>query len=424
MAQVKGIVRNTGFNLLGQGIPLLIGAASIPIIARSLRVEAFGLLGLAWLVLGYTSLFELGLGRATIKNVSALIGKEEYESLPAVIWTPFWIQLALGTLGAIFVWVLAPVIVRLMNPSGPYVIELLRWLGIALPIILMTSIFRSALEGAQHFGIVNLLKGINLTAMFVIPLVGSMTDWRLIDIVAVMAKTQLIVFIAYGVVIDRRFRALRRASVRPRANLLRPLFSFGGWTTVYQGCLLVSHVDRLLLGAFVSLGALAYYTAAKEIISRVWIVPWSLGLVLFPTFSGLDASGGQKEIKRLYHRASMFLMAIMAPVPVLAIFLTRPLLELYLGGDYAQNATVPLQILAAGLAINSLSFAPYSLFQGLGRPDIPAKIGLILAPVHLGLLVFLVPSFGAMGAALSWSIWGSIAGITMALIGWRTVRAL
>ncbi len=416
------VIRNTSFNLLGQGIPLLIGAASIPIIARSLSSEAFALLGLAWVALAYTSLFELGLGRATIKNVSALA--EDYSNLPAVIWTPFWIQFGIGWAAAIAVWFLAPIITQLMNPSELYVIDLLRWLGIALPIILMTSIFRSALEGAQHFGIVNLLKSVNLAAMFLIPLFGGIQGWELIEIVVVMVMVQPVFFLGWGMAVQKKFPILRTGSLKPKYDLLRPLFSFGGWTTAYQACILVSYIDRLLLGALASLTALAYYTAAKEIISRVWIIPWSLALVLFPTFSELDATGDREAIKQLYWRATKWLALIIGPLPLLTALFAAPLLKLYLGTELGSGATAPIQILAIGLAMSSLAFTPYSLFQGLGRPDMPAKIALPLAPVHVALLVLLVPSFGATGAALSWTIWSSISAAIMAFFGWRTVRAL
>ncbi len=424
---MAGLVRNTGFNLLGQGIPLLIGAASIPIIARSLSPDAFALLGLAWLVLGYTSLFELGLGRATIKNVSVLIGQGKEEELPGVIWTPFWIQTAASVFAAYVIgWPLVPLITEWMNSLEP-VSGILGWLFRSLIVILPMSIWRSALEGGQYFGSVNVLKGIGLSMMFLIPLTGILLNLELIDIVKGMVGFQVILFIAYGYTVSKKFPILNSASwasLKPQRSLLKPLFSFGGWTTVYQACILVTYLDRLLLGALVSLTALAYYTAAKEIISRAWIVPWSLALVLFPTFSELDATGDREAIKKLYWRATKWLVLIIGPLPIITVLFAAPLLKLYLGAELGGGAAVPLQILAIGLAMSGLAFTPYSLFQGLGRPDIPAKIALPLAPVHVALLVLLVPPFGATGAALSWTIWSSISGVMMAFFGWKTVRAL
>jgi hypothetical protein len=68
------LARNTLLNLAGQVIPLLIGLATIPYIVRGLGTERFGVLAIAWVVLGYFSLFDLGLGRAKTKFVAECLG--------------------------------------------------------------------------------------------------------------------------------------------------------------------------------------------------------------------------------------------------------------------------------------------------------------------------------------------------------------
>jgi len=59
------LARNTLLNFIGQAVPLLVGVATIPFIVRGLGTERFGFLSLAWVVLGYFAIFDLGLGRAT-----------------------------------------------------------------------------------------------------------------------------------------------------------------------------------------------------------------------------------------------------------------------------------------------------------------------------------------------------------------------
>ena len=49
--------RNTIWNLAGAGLPLLIGAATIPWLMSRLGVERFGILTLLWAIIGYFSLF-------------------------------------------------------------------------------------------------------------------------------------------------------------------------------------------------------------------------------------------------------------------------------------------------------------------------------------------------------------------------------
>jgi O-antigen/teichoic acid export membrane protein len=82
--EIKGsiLAHNTLFNLIGQGLPLVVAVATIPFIIQGMGIERFGLLSLAWVVLGYFAIFYLGLGRATTKFVVEALGKDEEEQVP------------------------------------------------------------------------------------------------------------------------------------------------------------------------------------------------------------------------------------------------------------------------------------------------------------------------------------------------------
>uniref|UniRef100_UPI0034E2C47B oligosaccharide flippase family protein n=1 Tax=Methanothrix sp. TaxID=90426 RepID=UPI0034E2C47B len=76
------IARNAVLNLIGQAVPLLVGVLTIPFVVRGLGTDRFGLLSLAWVVLGYFTIFDLGLGRATTKYVAEALGKGEGDRIP------------------------------------------------------------------------------------------------------------------------------------------------------------------------------------------------------------------------------------------------------------------------------------------------------------------------------------------------------
>jgi O-antigen/teichoic acid export membrane protein len=61
--EIKGslLARNTLFNLIGQGLPLVVAVVTIPFIIQGLGIDRFGLLSLAWVVLGYFAIFDSGL---------------------------------------------------------------------------------------------------------------------------------------------------------------------------------------------------------------------------------------------------------------------------------------------------------------------------------------------------------------------------
>src|SRR5215207_2112075 len=74
----RSLRRNAVTNLIGQAVPLLVALLALPVLARSLGADRFGVLSLAWAILGYFSMFDLGLGRAVTKLVAEKIGQEQH----------------------------------------------------------------------------------------------------------------------------------------------------------------------------------------------------------------------------------------------------------------------------------------------------------------------------------------------------------
>src|SRR5437667_4284659 len=90
------LARNTVWNLLGSGAPMLLAVFCIPILIRGLGTDRFGVLTLAWALIGYASLFDLGLGRALTQLVAQKLGTGDEREVPQVVWTSLLLMLALG----------------------------------------------------------------------------------------------------------------------------------------------------------------------------------------------------------------------------------------------------------------------------------------------------------------------------------------
>lgn len=93
------LARNTVLNLMGYVVPLLVGLAAIPYVVRGLGSEGFGILSIVWVLLGYFSLFDLGLGRATTKFIAECLSRGEMARLPGLVWTSLAYQLVFGVAG-------------------------------------------------------------------------------------------------------------------------------------------------------------------------------------------------------------------------------------------------------------------------------------------------------------------------------------
>src|SRR6266849_6884349 len=93
------LARNTVWNLVGSAAPMAVAVFCIPILIRGLGHERFGVLTLAWALIGYASLFDLGLGRALTQLASRKLGEGEEREIPSLAWTSLLLMLLLGLLG-------------------------------------------------------------------------------------------------------------------------------------------------------------------------------------------------------------------------------------------------------------------------------------------------------------------------------------
>ena len=84
--------------------------------------------------------------------------------------------------------------------------------------------------------------------------------------------------------------------------------------------------------------------------------------------------------------------------------------------------------MAVGVLLNSLALIPYSLIQGLGRPDVTAKLHLLELPLYIALVWVLVKNLGLPGAALAWTLRMGIDALLLFGAAWRlrlaTLRVL
>lgn len=95
---------------------------------------------------------------------------------------------------------------------------------------------------------------------------------------------------------------------------------------------------------------------------------------------------------------------------------------LWLGEAFAQNSTQVLQWMTIAVFVHSLGHMPYSLIQGIGRPDLTGKLHLIELPFYLLILQQFVSHYGIIGAAIAWLIRISADTVIMQIMALRLLN--
>lgn len=402
-----GVILNSVWNLSGQTLPLLLAAFAIPILLRQLGVDRFGVLTLAWTLVGYFSLFDLGMGRAITKLLAEKIALRDSEAARNLIWTTIFSMTVLGLCFGGGILALAPWLshsaLKIPPPLQSETLHSLYCLALAVPFATLTSGLRGMLEARQCFGAVNVLRvGLGwityLGPLAVLPFSRSLFSVVLILVVARIVGCGLHFWLCGRCIpmFAREIGWCRKSFVE--------LVGFGSWITVSNIISpIMVYMDRFLIGSLLSISAVAYYTTPFELVTKLWVIPSSLAGVLFPTFSEALAVNNQHRTTSLYESGVVSTFAFVFPLTLIIIVFAPEGLKLWLGVDFARRSAPILRILAVGVFANSLANIPYALLQASGRPDLTAKLHLIEVPFYAGVLYWGIRLRGIEGAALAWT---------------------
>ncbi|MDI6854253.1 MAG: flippase [Deltaproteobacteria bacterium] len=405
------LVYNTFYNLLGNILPLLAGLISIPIMIHKMGVDRFGILALVWMIVGYFSIFDLGMGRATTKFVAEYLSLDKLADLPRLIWTSVISVSALGLAGGIALAFVTPWLVERTFNIPP---EL--WgetkkafyvMAVGIPFVLSTTCLNGILEAQQRFGLINAIRTPASILNYVAPLPVLLFSQSLYLITAMLVISRFLVWLAFSYFIFRDFLDVRFPS-KPSLEHLKQLWRFGGWLTVSNlvGPIIV-YMDRFLIGSLLTMQAVAYYIIPYELVTKLWIIPASLTPVLFPVFSAY-ASEQEPKLAALHQRAVKYIFLILAPFIIGVLVFAQPFLSFWISPEFGAESTLLMQLLALGVLVNALAWVPVSAIEAMNRPDLPAKLHLLELPVFLGILWLSLKIMGLIGAALVWVLRVSI----------------
>jgi len=399
--------RNATLNLLGLGVPLVVAAFVFPILTHALGPARFGLLGMSWAFLEYLTLFDVGLGKATVRYVADSLARDTRD-VSQITSVSLGVQLVIGSAAGVALALAAPLLAdhafRIEPALRGEATRLFMVVGLNLPIVLAMTTLRGVLEGAQRFTVSNAIKIPGTAGAIVIPatlaVMGASLPTMLLWVFAWRCVVSLVTLIAI-----RRVVPEFRIELPYDWRRLRGLISFGGWVAV-SGVVspMLVYFDRFALGARSGLTAVGYYTAPYEGITRLLMIPNSLITALFPLLTGLSVAAAATRIDRLFSSSMRILLFLMGIPALVALLFAPTILRLWMGPAYAAAGATPLRILAVGVLINAVAHLPYTFLEASGRPDVPAKFHLVELAIHVPLAWYLVGAYGIVGAALAWTI--------------------
>lgn len=404
--------RNATWNMIGQLAPLIVAVAAFPILFRQLGTEGFGILSICWMIVGYFSLFDLGLGRALTQAVAAHLNDSEDDTQAQLVWTGLTL---LGLIGIIVSLIAFPLIPFLVKDAFHISIGLretsassLAWVVASVPLVVVTSGLRGVLEGCGKFKQLSILRTVLGCALFGVPAVVSLL-WPSLPAVAMsLAAVRLIGCIGHTRLAFRVLPSLRRHG--PKFSHAQPLIKFGAWVAVSNvvGPVII-YADRFVLGAYGTMSDVGYYSASFEIVSKGLVLAAAMSGAWFPALSQAYSSRSA-DLASLYQGGWNLLFRVLFPVLFTLVCIAPEGLALWMGPVFAREGLRVTQWLLLGLLFNSMAQFPFSLVQASGSARLTARLHLMELPVYIALLIAFVKLWGLEGAAIAW--------VLRALVDW------
>lgn len=393
---------------MGGVLPLLIGVTVFPLIIQAYGTERFGILAIAWSLVGYFSLFDMGLSRALTQLISDKLSKNhDYAEIAEMIKTAFRAMWFLGVIGGIVLWLISPWMAKSILSISPDLqietIQTFAILSLSIPFVVHTSALRGVMDALHLFKQSSLIRMVLGAGTFLGPYFASLYSFSLVYAAYALIITRLLGWLMhwYAVKNTSLFKAKKSSF---NSKWLKPLFSVGGWMTVSNivGPLMV-YLDRFVIAALMGTVAVAYYVAPYEVVTKLWIIPGAIAGVLFPIFAK-EWHTNPIISAEILSKGAIYLLIFLFPVIFTLATFAKEGIDLWLGNEFSEKSVAVAIWLLAGVLINSVAQIFYAKVQGMGRADLTAKLHLAEALPYWILLYFAIKSFGIEGAAIAWFV--------------------
>lgn len=394
------LIKNSIWNFAGYIVPALITIPALGILGRVLGAEMFGVFTLALAIVGYASVFDVGLTRAVIREIS--IYRDEYEEKKNITSTSTFVVLILSVIAGGILFISSNTVTHLLKISpalSSHVVSSLKILALSIPLFLVTQIWLAIIEGEEKFGILNIYKSFTGSLISLLPALFILIKPQLEYAVAGLVISRLISLIAAfylcrDIIIESGLR-FNKATTR------RLLF-FGGWITVSNIISpVMAYFDRFIVSNQLGASVVAFYTAPSEIIARLGIIPGAFARAIFPRLSSSSNKEDRKKNKRII---KLLIAVIILPILVVGNLASSEIMSIWMGPEFAGTSAKVLGILLIGFAFNSLAQIPFSSIQARGYSNITAMIHLLELIPYLIALFYLINHYGVIGAAITWTV--------------------
>lgn len=393
------LIRNSIWNMMGYAIPSVVAIPALGYLARALGTQQFGLFTLALAIVGYASIFDAGITRSVIREISFF--RDDIIERKKIVTTSLICMFFMGVLGFSILLLLSPFSVEILNVTSinKSIVEIsVIVVGLCIPVFLMNQLFMGFMEGEEKFGYVNTQKIIANIFIAGMPAVFVYFN-KSLDHAIYGLLCGRIIGMLIAIYLSRLSFIVKEFCFHK--DVFYRLLKFGGWITVSN---IISPImtiaDRFILSHLLGANNIAFYTAPSEGVARLTIIPAALSRAIFPKLSYAKNQNERKKHQRLGY---LILIIACLPISLFVFIFASDILGLWMGVAFSSSEpTLILRILVIGFIFNAVAQIPFASIQAKGKAQYTAVIHLVELIPYIYLLFYMINKHGLVGVAYAW----------------------
>ena len=411
---VGRIARNILHFLASNAVTFVLGMAASIVMARSLGPNDLGIFHqVSWFAGLVSVVLSLGFITSITKFTAQYRAEGRHGDVLSAIRFIFYVETAIALAATAGLLAFAARIAdHYFSPDQGWIFMLA---FLAITPGMQTAIFSAALEGAQVFRY-QTLHSVTITPLALLTKVWLMlSGYGLVSLFWSNLAFSL-VNIAFFYWAARREGLLRgwfrrgpgaeAADKRWKAEILG--YNRSIVPIHFLDLVVWSRSENYFLGRYCSASQIAYYNLAHNLITRLaGILPSLLWKILLPLASAQHGRSESEKMGRTYTLALRYAGVAAFPTIAVCFVAAYELVVIFYGRAYAE-AEACFQILCVSALFSSLAQPGAAVMYASNRQGFILRYGSVLAVLNLGLDFWLIPRYGARGAAVCYAVTTSL----------------
>ncbi len=398
-------IRGSGLLLSGRGVATGLKFLAELMVVRYLSTEEYGAWTYALAAVTFLrGMSALGLNRALSRYLPLHLERGEFQKFYGVLVFVFGALVVAGTLVVAGFYALPEQVAALAGVSAEQPLALLFIVIFLVPVEIIDNGLTgvsAAFGDSRTIFVRRFLLHPGLRIAVAGALVLMRADIKLLAYGYLLSGVVGIAYYAWAVVVQMRDRGLLDRSLLHDLRLpVRKVLSYTTPVMASDWCsIFMLTAGPLLLGYFSDMSTVALYQVVVPVAALNTVVAQSFTMLFEPSASRLHARGDAQGLNDLYWRTAVWVAVLTFPLFALSFTASVPLTVMLFGERYAAAGPI-LTLLAAGQFVDSMAGFNSEALRVTGNLRWLIAVNAFGAATTVGLSVLLIPSMGALGAAV------------------------